>query len=190
MEIWKDIQGYEGYQVSNEGNVKSLKYGKEKILTPTINGRGYYHTVLRKDCKSTTVYIHRLVAQAFIDNPNNYPQVNHKDENKTNNAVSNLEWCTRSYNMNYGTAIQRMIANTDYKARTANTDYKARTANTDYKAIAVKNGKKVLCIETGKIYDSTMEVERELGFAHTHISSACRGKRKTCGGFHWSFLDQ
>ena len=170
MEIWKDIQGYEGYQISNYGNVKSLKYGKEKILTPTINKRGYYHTVLRKDGKSITVNIHRLVASAFIENPDNLPIINHKDENKTNNKAENLEWCDYKYNANYGTAIQRMIANTDYKA------------------IAVKNGKKVLCIETGVVYPSTMEVQRKLGFASSNISSVCLGKYKQAYGYTWKYV--
>lgn len=127
MEIFKDIKGFEGlYQVSNYGNVKSLErviednngyyIKKEKILTPTINSSGYYHTILRKDGKSIGVYIHRLVAEAFIPNPNNYKQVNHKDEDKTNNKVDNLEWCTPKYNANYGTAIQRRITTTDYSA--------------------------------------------------------------------------
>lgn len=125
MEIWKDIKGYEGlYQISNYGNVKSLErviednkgsyIKKEKILTPTINNRGYYHIGLRNNSKTKYYYVHRLVAEAFIPNPNNYPIINHKDEDKTNNKVDNLEWCTPKYNANYGTAIQRRITTTDY----------------------------------------------------------------------------
>lgn len=110
QEIWKDIEGYEGcYQVSNLGRVKSLKFGKEKILTPTINSRGYYHTCLRKDGRSDTVYIHRIVAKAFLPNPDNLPLINHKDEDKTNNRVDNLEWCSVYYNLHYGSAIENLI---------------------------------------------------------------------------------
>lgn len=110
QEIWKDIEGYEGcYQVSNLGRVKSLKFGKEKILTPTINSRGYYHTCLRKDGRSVTVYIHRIVAKAFLPNPDNLPLINHKDEDKTNNRVDNLEWCSVYYNLHYGSAIENLI---------------------------------------------------------------------------------
>ena len=113
-EIWKDIKGYEGlYQVSNLGRVKSLpKYHTkyEKILHPTANIRDGRMSVLL--CKSPKerkrINVHRLVAIAFLENPNNYPEINHKDENPQNNCVSNLEWCTRKYNMNYGTTPQRL----------------------------------------------------------------------------------
>lgn len=110
QEIWRDIEGFGGcYQVSNLGRVKSLKFGKEKILTPTINSSGYYHTCLRKDGRSVTVYIHRIVAQAFLPNPDNLPLINHKDEDKTNNRVENLEWCSAYYNLHYGSAIENLI---------------------------------------------------------------------------------
>ena len=109
-EIWKDIEGYEGeYQISNYGNVKSLNYlrtGKERILKPGKNRGGYYYVQLYKN-KAKNHYIHRLVAQAFIKNPRNLPQVNHKDENKSNNRVDNLEWCMPIYNANYGTRNKR-----------------------------------------------------------------------------------
>lgn len=108
QEIWKDITGYEGlYQVSNLGRVKSLKNDKEKILKPAISSKGYLFVNLYKQQKTTHYKVHRIVAKAFIPNPNNLPQVNHKDEDKTNNCVINLEWCTAKYNINYGTAIER-----------------------------------------------------------------------------------
>ena len=92
-EIWKDKKDYEGhYQVSNLGRVKSIKFGKEIILKQKIRG-GYYSVGLSKNGIVKTYYVHRLVAEAFIDNPNNYKEVNHKDECKSNNIVSNLEWC-------------------------------------------------------------------------------------------------
>ena len=104
MEIWKDILGYEGlYQVSNYGRVRSLKYGKEKILKQQINTDGYLHIDLYKNKKRKNYNVHRLVTIAFLENPNNYPQVNHKDENKQNNHIDNLEWCDYKYNCNYGT---------------------------------------------------------------------------------------
>lgn len=116
-EIWKPIMGYEGlYEVSNLGNVKSVeRYVKSshrgyvgyrklnsKLLKPTVNKWGYRTLSLRKDNKYTAVRINRLVAQAFIPNPDNLPCVNHKDENKLNDAANNLEWCTYKYNNNYG----------------------------------------------------------------------------------------
>ena len=107
IEEWRDIKGYEGkYQVSNLGRVKSLNYNhtkKEKILSDYPNTYGYLYVNLYKNGKGKPFYIHKLVAQAFIDNPNNYREINHKDENKQNNRVENLEWCNRKYNCNYGT---------------------------------------------------------------------------------------
>ena len=102
-EIWKCVNGYEEYLVSNYGNIKSRKYGKEKMLSFTKDKDGYYKVKLYKNKKCKVAYIHRLVAETFIDNPNNYNVVNHIDENKQNNNVKNLEWCSIKYNNNYGT---------------------------------------------------------------------------------------
>ena len=108
MEEWRDIKGYEGlYMVSNLGKVKSLNYrrtGKEKILKGVDNGHGYLYVNLFKDGKGKQCRINRLVAQAFISNPDNLPEVNHKDENRTNNCAENLEWCSRQYNIEYSFA--------------------------------------------------------------------------------------
>ena len=113
-EVWKDVQGYEGlYQVSNLGNVKSFreshKYGKPKEFTlkPCLINSGYYVVTLYTGKERHKFQIHRMVANAFIPNPDNLPCVNHKDENKLNNCVDNLEWCTYQYNNNYGTARAR-----------------------------------------------------------------------------------
>lgn len=119
-EIWKAVKGYEGlYEVSNLGNVRSLdrpfknKQGiaisKGRILTPFYEEKkGYYQVRLAKNGKNKTYRIHRLVALAFLENPLDYTDVNHKDEDKTNNNVDNLEWCTRKYNNNYGTKPERI----------------------------------------------------------------------------------
>lgn len=109
----KDIKGYEGlYKVDNFGNVYSLprKTTKGGKLKQQINKRNYCRVVLCKNNIAKAFSVHRLVAQAFIPNPQNFPQVNHKDENPRNNCVSNLEWCTAKYNCNYGTGIQRNSA--------------------------------------------------------------------------------
>lgn len=99
IEIWKDIKGYEGlYQISNCGNVKSLKTNKNLYLS---DSKGYQRVGLYKG-KRIMYAVHRLVAETFIPNPNNYPCVNHKDYNKKNNNVTNLEWCNHKYNNNYG----------------------------------------------------------------------------------------
>ena len=113
-EIFKDIPGYEGlYQVSNLGNVKSLHYNKSNrqvILKPKLTKTGYCRVGLHSKGVSKDFYIHRLVAEAFLDNPNNLSDVNHKDENKTNNNINNLEWVSHEYNMNYGTIKERIAA--------------------------------------------------------------------------------
>lgn len=122
-EIWRDIANYEGrYQISSLGNVKRLAYSyidtwgtgrfrqkSEIVLKTRPNKFGYKMIDLRLYGQRKRVYVHRLVAQAFIPNPNNLPQVNHKDENKLNNNVDNLEWCTHAYNQQYGTKNQRMV---------------------------------------------------------------------------------
>ena len=120
-EIWKDIKGYEGlYQISNKGRVKSLRRAirvaeklggfrvkGERILLHDVGKFGYHRVHLLKNHKGKHLLVHRLVADAFIDNPMNLPQINHKDENKGNNVVSNLEWCTAKYNSNYGDRTER-----------------------------------------------------------------------------------
>ena len=130
IEEWRDIKGYEGiYQVSNLGRVKSCerdvhfikntgthftKHYRERILSPNLSTPGYLTVMLYKDNRnggpkqSKRCQIHILVAQAFIPNPDNLPQINHKDEDKKNNCVDNLEWCTRQYNMKYGTLPYRI----------------------------------------------------------------------------------
>ena len=102
MEEWKEIPGYEGlYEVSNKGNVRNVRRNKLLRLSKTNNR--YIRVSLCKNGIKTGLTVHRLVAEAFIENPDNLPEVNHKDEDKTNNRVENLEWCDHKYNMNYGT---------------------------------------------------------------------------------------
>lgn len=167
MEIWKDIQGYEGlYQVSNLGRVRSLNYGRTRqtrVLALKSAGYGYYGVNLYNENHiSTTHYIHRLVAQAFIPNSNNLPQVNHLDEDKSNNAASNLEWCNSQENMSYGTRGRRAVEHT-------------------IKPIAqIKNGKVV------HIWKSGAEAGRS-GFIPTHITQCCKGKKKSHYGYEWRY---
>lgn len=161
QEIWKDIKGYEGkYQVSNYGRVKSLNYrhtGKEKLLKPTLQPDGYLHVSLCKPLKRFS--IHRLVANAFIPNPENLPCVNHKDENKHNNNVCNLEWCTHKYNNEYGTRLKRVI----------------ETQLKNHK-LSKKVYQYTLDGELVKEWESTRECERN-GFNKAHIISCCKGGR-------------
>lgn len=167
VEIWSDIEGFGGcYQVSNFGRVKSLKFGKEQILK--VKKDRYLRIGLCKDGKQKFYMVHRLVALAFIPNPYNLPEINHIDEDKTNNKVENLEWCDRKYNINYGSHNKRMAE-----------------SQTNYP----KFSKKVLCVETGVIYPSAMQVKRELGFDNGNISNACNGRCKSAYGFHWRYID-
>lgn len=107
-EVWKKVVGYEDlYEVSNIGRVRSLRRNKILSTPNRIAGRGYPFLYLYRNGKRDSQMVHRLVAKAFIPNPNNYDEVNHKDEDATNNVVTNLEWCTHSYNMNYGTRNYR-----------------------------------------------------------------------------------
>ena len=111
-EVWKDIDGYDGkYQVSNLGQIRSTHSGKKDriiILKPMVQKNGYLYVALWKNNKKKNKLIHRLVALAFVDNPHNYPEVNHKDENKENNISGNLEWCEHIYNMNYGEVKEKI----------------------------------------------------------------------------------
>lgn len=165
-EIWKDVEGYEGlYQVSNFGKVKSLNYnhtGKEKLLSQTLQA-GYFHTIFFKNGKSKTPSIHRLVAVAFIPNPQNLPCVNHIDGNKFNNCVDNLEWCTvkeNTYHAVYTGLIQsKRVCQYSKDGKLLNTFVNAR------------------------------EAERQTGIRHNNIYLCCNNtpRYKTAGGFVWKF---
>lgn len=108
-EIWKPIKDFDKYFISNYGRVKSTKYKTERILKTVVSGRcKYVKVILRKDNKNYTKMVHRLVAEAFLDNPYNLSEVNHKDENKQNNIVSNLEWISHIDNIRYGNCIEKI----------------------------------------------------------------------------------
>lgn len=165
MEEWKNIEGYDGlYKVSNLGRVKSLgneKTRKEKILKTGKTKDGYLQVGLHKEGKRKKCYVHRLVAQAFIENPNNFNEVNHIDENKENNISTNLEWCTGKSNCNHGSRNEK---------------------------IRVALSKRVKCKETGIIYASTHQAQRKTGVSQGNISSCCNGRYKTAGGYHWQYI--
>ena len=170
-EIYKDIVGYEGkYQVSNLGNVKSLNYkrsGKEKLLVPYQTANGYMTISLWNNNRGHTEYIHRLVAKAFIDNPDNLPEVNHKDENKQNNSVENLEWCDSKYNMNYGEGAHKKSAE----------NHKKPIYQYDLQGNFIKE------------WSSATDIHRELGYSNTNIARCCRGVSKTSHGYIWRYKE-
>ena len=129
-EIWKDVVGYEGqYQVSDIGNVRSVAR-KDSIgrkcggvtLRPSHDKYGYLRVTLCKNSKLNTKLVHRLVAQAFVPNPNGYSEINHRDENKVNNKLSNLEWCDAKHNVNYGTRNTRVSQKLSKKVRAVNVE--------------------------------------------------------------------
>lgn len=190
-EIWKDIKGYEGlYQVSNLGRVKSLGNGnsnrsKLKIMKTTLSHKGYPMITLRKDDKSKTFSVHRLVAIHFIPNPDNLPQVNHIDEVKTNNRIDNLEWCTNEYNHNYGTRIERVrqkqIGNPKMKTCLGKFGKDHHTSKPIVQL--TMDGKLV------RIWFSAADAIRENGYDKSSVSSCCTGKRKTAYGYKWMHLD-
>ena len=168
MEEWRDIKGYEGlYQVSNLGRVKSLgnsKSKKEKILKPYSN-IGYFHVILSKEGIHKNCRVHRLVAEAFIPNLNNYKEVNHKDEDKENNSSYNLEWCDRKYNNNYGTRTQRFSESMKGK----------------YKGSKNPAARKVQCITTGKKFNCIKEASEYYYVDKHSIGECCKGKYKSAG---------
>lgn len=177
-EVWKDIQGYEGkYQVSNLGNVKSLNYNrtkKERILTPGKKTNGYLYVTLSKNGITKNFYVHKLVAYTFIENPENLPEVNHIDEDKTNNCVSNLEFCDRKYNINYGTRNERMLKTLKL--------IKSKFAPKEVLQFT-KDGKFV------NEYPSTKEAKRNTGIYQSNIVSCCNGRRNTAGGYIWKYKE-
>ena len=179
QEMWKDIEEYNGeYQVSNLGRVKSFKNNKEKLLKPFFtktNQEGYLVVNLCQNNKRKIKLVHRLVAEAFIPNPNNFPFINHKDEDKTNNNVDNLEWCDSKYNNNYGTLREKMKKKLSFKV-----------AQYDLNDNLIK------------IYDSAHEAAKENNIEQGGISACCRGKqiRKdgyvqrhlTYKGYKWKYI--
>ena len=184
METWKSIKGYEGlYQISSNGRIKSLerldscgRKVRERILKPIQgNKRVEYRQVsLSKNGIAKNYLIHILVAKTFIPNPNNYTDVNHKDENPKNNVVSNLEWCTPTYNNNYGTRVERMA-----KTQRNRADCSKKVAQYDLQGNLIG------------IYPSTKEAWRQTGISRSHISDVARNntKYKTAGGFVWKYLE-
>lgn len=163
--IWKDVKGYEGlYQVSDTGKVKSLIQHKNRgprVLSDCVGSNGYPVVVLCKNGKKTSRTVHRLVATAFIQNPDKYPCINHKDENKTNNSVSNLEWCSYRYNGLYG--------------------LRGKILEDKKKPVAeyAPDGKLI------RVYESRCSAAKEVGGNAGSITRAINGERKTYKGHIW-----
>lgn len=177
-EIWKDVVGYEGrYQVSNLGRIKRItritkwisingkeayRLDKEKIFSLEVGKTGYPIIRLHKNGHKRRVTVHRLVAQAFIPNPQNKPCINHKDGNRTNNNINNLEWCTYSENNLHEWRCLKKKA---------------------YNALKVKR------IDTGQIFDTLTEAAKSIGASKTNLSGALK-RNGTCGGIKWEIVIQ
>ena len=164
-EIWKDIKGYEGlYQISTNGDIKRVWKSKETICKPSLDSNGYKQITLTKNKKRKSYKIHKLVAITFINNKNNYKEINHKDENKLNNNVNNLEWCTRKYNCNYGNRNYKCTRHRIHKV--GQYDLQNNLINT---------------------YSSLQDAERITGIKYQNISSCCRNIKKSSGGYIWKY---
>lgn len=171
IEEWRPICGYEGlYEVSNMGRIKSLKFGKEKILKFGKRPNGYLYVNLCKEKKMKTFRVHRLVGNAFLENPNGYRCYNHKNEIKTDNRVENLEPCTHKYNSNYGTSIQRRVE----KQRNGVLSKQVYQYDKNHNLI--------------KIWQSTMECGRN-GFNQGNVAACCRGELKHYKNYLWSYTE-
>ena len=163
-EEWRPVVGYEGlYEVSNMGRVKSLNYkrtGQEGILKGRKDGSGYLQVNLSKDGKCKSYKIHRLVATAFCENQMGYNEVNHINEDKSDNKAENLEWCSRSYNMNYGTRAEKT-----------------------YKPVFSVDKVSGLIM----YWESIREAEKCIGISHQNICHCLKGRQKSAGGFYWYY---
>lgn len=161
MEVWKQIIEAPNYSVSNMARIKNNKTGR--ILSPSMHRKGYLQITLRVDKRPKTFLIHRLVAIAFVPNPNNLPEVNHKDGNKTNCNQKNLEWCTNGYNQEH-----------------------------KYRILGHESAtyKPVVCVETGVVYKGICVAARAVGVGAQQLSDCLRGRYHTAGGLHWKYASE
>ena len=183
-EIWKDIKEYEGlYQVSNLGRIKRIRFinnkankNKEKIINQTDNGNGYKIVGLCKNGKRKNYYVHRLVADAFIINQNNYKEINHIDNDRSNNKVKNLEWCNRNYNIKYSYNKGKHIAPKPMLGRKGkNHPMSKKVKQYDLLGNFIKE------------YESASLASEETNICYMSIKKCRCGKQKTAGGFIWTY---
>lgn len=168
-EEWRNIVGYEGkYQVSNKGNVRTFQRDRCMLLKQK-NNLGYKTIVLWDNKVRQDAKVHRLVAEAFIPNPNNLPFINHKDENPSNNCVDNLEWCTQQYNVTYGSAIQKRIK-----------------SNPRVKPVVMLNANGEFEVE----FESSAEAARHIGGNGSNVWAVCNKRAKSYKGKVFIYKDE
>ncbi len=191
-EAWETVQGFENYMVSNLGNVKSVEHlahhprarrgvaiKRGHLLKPNTNHKGYLMVKLYNGHKAKSIAIHRLVAKAFIPNPDNLPQINHKDENKQNNCVNNLEWCTNDYNAHYGTAIERKG-----ESIRKSEAHKRYSKNRCKKVAQIDNNDNII-----KVWESVVSVNIG-GFYDGGVIDCCKGRREMYKGYKWQYVEK
>ena len=197
-EIWKDIVGFEGkYQISNLGNVRSLCFRNQKLvknLTQITNNQGYKLVQLCERKRNMPFLVHRLVAMAFVDNPNNYPIVNHKDENPLNNQADNLEWCTYSYNTTYSMNIhpERRKINANNLEKYSPRNKKGVPHKYNNRIAVVDENNKVL-----SIYENAATAAKVLKLQTCNVLEVCKankkrqiGKKRRTGGYIFEFIEE
>lgn len=201
-----EVVGYEGlYIINKTGNIISLNYARMNIMKELkykSDKDGYIVVGMTKDKRVKWEKVHRLVAKTFIPNPNNYPCVNHKDENPSNNNVDNLEWCTHKYNNNYGNHPKKLsITNSkrwdnkefrEKQSKRMSNYMKQKCSNADYIETKIEQShkKEVYQYDLNKNFikkwNSAHDIERITGYYQSSISGCCNGRIKTSYGFIWS----
>lgn len=170
----KPIPNYTLYMASDDGRVWSVR--NKMFLKQRKRSDGYMQVTLCEDGKRRQEYVHRLVAAAFVANPDGMNVVNHMDENRSNNVASNLEWCSYEHNSSWGNCKKK-------QRETVGLEKLQQLA----RAASVKRRRKVKNLDTGVVYESLASACRDTGLLHSGIASACTGRYKTCGGYRWAY---
>lgn len=195
-DIRTPIPGFPHYYVTPMGDVYN---SSGKKLSPYQNAKGYQKVDLMTNGQKSKQWVHRLVAKAYIPNPDGLPMINHKDENPSNNCVDNLEWCDAKYNANYGSHLQKLSESRKGIPCSEEAKRKLSLANKGKVPVAAsiaarkRNSKPVAQKENGAViatYPSANEAGRKTGISFVHICDCCRGDRKTAGGYTWEYINK
>lgn len=172
-EVWKDIKGFENlYQVSNTGKVRTLIHNK--IMKPDVYN-GYERVTLYSPFRKRRSFVHRLVAEAFVPNPENKPIIDHIDTNPFNNNADNIKWCSQKENINNPISLNKR--------------HKPHSKEWNENIRKGQEKKPIFCVELGIVFNGQTDAQRKLGIFQTNIGKVLLGKRKTAGGYHWQYED-